>query len=107
MLNILIITTLPEQLVMAVRQRVVAGLWLAIKPVRVCIVRAGQNRRLVASWRPRLDVPLAGLACVCAVEFDVKDADMRIVRGLGLRVDRVFDLGTSVVPRCIRQSLPS
>jgi hypothetical protein len=84
----------PEELVMPVRQRLVAG--AAIAGTVEC-QRALIDNGAVAGWRPRLDLPGNGLARVKTEGVKIKDADVRLVTPVSHRGGGIVDLHGAVV----------
>src|SRR5215831_20991501 len=87
---------IPEELVMPVRQRLVAG-----EPVARAIQgnRALINDGAVASWRPRLDFPGHRLIRVEIEGIKVKQAHMRLIALVGHRGRGAVDLDIAIVTR--------
>jgi hypothetical protein len=86
----------PEELVMPVRQRLIAGAAIA---AAVQCQRALVDNSAVAGWRPRLDLPGHGLARIKAEGIKVEDTYMRLITRIGHRRSRIVDLDGAVVAR--------
>jgi hypothetical protein len=84
----------PEELVMPVRQCLVAG--TAIAGTVQC-QRALVDNGPVTGWRPRLDLPGHGLARVKSEGVEIKDTNMRLVTPVSHRGKGVVDLHGAVV----------
>jgi hypothetical protein len=84
----------PEELVMPVRQRLVAGPAIA---GAVQHQRALIDNGAVAGRRPRLDLPGHGLAGVKSEGVKIEDANMRLVTPVGHRGGGIVDLHGAVV----------
>jgi hypothetical protein len=84
----------PEQLVMPVRQRLVAGAAITGTVQRQ---RALAGNGAVAGRRPRLDLPGHGLARVETEGVKIKDANMRLVTPVSHRGGGIVDLHGAVV----------
>ena len=84
----------PEELVMPVRQRLVAGPAItgAVQRQRALI-----DNGAVTGRRPRLDLPGHGLARVKAEGVKIKDAHVRLVTPVGHRRGGIVDLHGAVV----------
>jgi hypothetical protein len=84
----------PEELVMPVRQRLVAGAAIAGTVQRQ---RALVDNGAVTGWRPRLDLPGHGLARVESEGVKVEDTNMRLVTPVSHRGGGIMDLHGAVV----------
>src|SRR5262249_17811654 len=84
----------PEELVMPVRQRLVAG--AAIAGAVQC-QRALIDNGAVTGWRPGLDLPGDGLARVKSEGVKVKDTNVRIVTPVSPRGGGIVELHGAVV----------
>jgi hypothetical protein len=92
----------PEELVMPVRQRLVAG--AAIAGAVQC-QRALVDNGAVTGWRPRLDLPGHGLARVESEGIKVKDTYMRLITRVGHWSSGIADLDRAVVTLLGRRGL--
>lgn len=85
---------IPEQLVVPVLKRHVAGVPIARS---IQAQRAGGDDSAVAGWWPGLDLPGHGLGGIEAEGVEVEDAHVRLIAPVGDRSGRPVDLDGPVI----------
>ena len=93
----------PEELVMPVRQRLVAGPAITGTVQRQ---RALIDNGAVTGRRPRLDLPGHGLAPVKTEGVKIKDANVRLVTPVGHRVEELWIFTVPLSPFTAAGALP-